>query len=85
MGLVLEGKGVLRSHQAVRFPDTGDRGEITSGTFSPTLQRGIAFARVPAEAAVPGKECVVVIRSKELPARLVRYPFVKDGEPAYTP
>ncbi|HKJ70886.1 MAG TPA: glycine cleavage system aminomethyltransferase GcvT [Gammaproteobacteria bacterium] len=83
IGLVLEGKGVLRSHQEVVFPDSEARGEITSGTFSPTLEKGIAFARVPAEMATAGTECAVVVRSRELPARLVRYPFVKNGEPAY--
>ena len=83
MGLVLEGKGVLRSHQEVRFPGHEGSGEITSGTFSPTLQKGIAFARVPAEMAVAGTECSVVVRNKELPAKLVKYPFVKNGEAAY--
>lgn len=83
IGLVLEGKGVLRSHQEVVFPGSEARGEITSGSFSPTLQQGIAFARVPAELAVAGTECAVVVRNKELPARLVKYPFVKNGEAAY--
>ena len=83
IGLVLEGKGVLRSHQEVVFPGSEARGEITSGSFSPTLQQGIAFARVPAEVAEPGTECAVVVRNKELPAQLVKYPFVKNGEAAY--
>jgi len=83
IGLVLEGKGVLRSHQEVRFPGREVSGEVTSGTFSPTLQKGIAFARVPAEVAEPGTECAVVVRNKELPAQLVKYPFVKNGEAAY--
>ena len=83
IGLVLEGKGVLRSHQEVVFPGSEARGEITSGSFSPTLQQGIAFARVPAELAAAGTECAVVVRNKELPARLVKYPFVKNGEAAY--
>jgi aminomethyltransferase len=83
MGLVLAGKGVLRSHQEVVFPGAEARGEITSGSFSPTLQQGIAFARVPAELATPGAECAVVVRNKELPAKLVHYPFVKNGEAAY--
>ena len=83
IGLVLTGKGVLRSHQEVRFPGTEASGEITSGTFSPTLEQGIAFARVPAEMAVPGTECAVAVRNKELPAQLVAYPFVKDGQAAY--
>jgi aminomethyltransferase len=50
VGLVLEDRGVLRSHQKVIVPNVGE-GEITSGTFSPTLERSIAFARVPAATA----------------------------------
>ena len=46
VGLVLEGKGVLRGHQKVIVENVGE-GEITSGTFSPTLQQSIALARVP--------------------------------------
>jgi aminomethyltransferase len=45
IGLVLEDRGVLRSHQPVMTAD--GPGEITSGTFSPTLNRSIALARVP--------------------------------------
>jgi aminomethyltransferase len=82
-GLVLEGKGVLRSHQEVRFAGRDDAGEITSGTFSPTLQRGIAMVRVPADLAKPGTECKVIVRNRELPARLVKYPFVRDSEPTF--
>ena len=46
VGLVLEDRGVLRSHQKVVVPGVGE-GELTSGTFSPTLERSIGFARVP--------------------------------------
>src|SRR5690348_15205071 len=47
VGLLLEERGVLRDHQKVLVPGVGE-GEITSGTFSPTLERSIALARVPA-------------------------------------
>ena len=51
VGLVLEDRGVLRSHQKVsgrrRHRRRGVSGEVTSGTFSPTLNRSIALARVP--------------------------------------
>ena len=75
VGLLLEGKGVLRNHQKVIVGD-GRQGEITSGSFSPTLQRSIAFARVPQETGV---ECQVEIRGKLLPARVVKPPFVRNG------
>jgi aminomethyltransferase len=77
IGLVLEDRGVLRSHQKV-VVSGGGTGEITSGTFSPTLARSIAFARVPS-GAVAGVE--VEIRGKLLAARTVKPPFVRAGKP----
>jgi len=75
VGLLLEDRGVLRGHQKVVTP-AGD-GEVTSGTFSPTLERSIAFARVP---AATGDKVQVDIRGKLLPARVVQYPFVRNGK-----
>jgi len=75
VGLVLEGRGVLRPQQQVITP-TGD-GMTTSGSFSPTLQRGIAFARVPVG---DFEKCTVEMRGRELPARVVRPPFVRNGK-----
>jgi aminomethyltransferase len=76
IGLLLEGKGVLRNHQKVIVGNDGT-GEITSGSYSPTLQRSIALARVPREA---GDNCQVEIRGKLLPARVVKPPFVRHGK-----
>jgi aminomethyltransferase len=76
--LVLVDKGgVLRAHQAVRT-DRGD-GEITSGTFSPTLNQSIALARLPAGVA-PGDMVRVVVRDRELAARVVKPPFARNGK-----
>lgn len=77
VGLVLEDRGVLRGHQAVLVAGLPG-GEVTSGTFSPTLQKSIAFARVPANA---GARVAVDIRGKHLPARVVKFPFVRHGQP----
>jgi len=77
VGLLLEDRGVLRSHQKVLVPGAGE-GEITSGTFSPTLERSIAFARVPAATA---DRVQVDIRGKLLSARVVKPPFVRAGKP----
>jgi aminomethyltransferase len=76
VGLLLEDKGVLRNHQKVVIENNGE-GEITSGSFSPTLQRAIAFARVPREA---GEACQVEIRGRLLSARVVKPPFVRNGK-----
>ncbi len=75
IGLVMDEKGVLRHGQKV-ITDQGE-GEILSGTFSPTLGKAIAFARVPAGA--PG-QVRVDIRGKEVPVRVVKFPFVREGQ-----
>ena len=77
VGLMLEGRGVLRGHQTVHVEGLGE-GEVTSGTFSPTLGRSIGLARVPAGI---GERCQVEIRGKRLDARVVRPPFVRNGKP----
>ena len=79
VGLILEGKGVLRAHQKVLMPN-GEEGEITSGTFSPTLGKSIALARLPAGAT--GK-VDVEIRNKRQVAQVVKPPFVRNGEVVY--
>ena len=76
VGLVLEDRGVLRGHQGV-FAPGGGKGEITSGTYSPTLERSIALARVP---AATGAQVEVEIRGRRLPARVVAPPFVRAGK-----
>jgi aminomethyltransferase len=75
VGLVLEERGVLRAHQKVMAAPAGE-GEITSGTYSPTLERSIALARVPSATA---GQVQVEIRGKLLPARVVKPPFVRAG------
>jgi aminomethyltransferase len=72
VGLVLEERGVLRSHQTVYDSDRAI-GITTSGAFSPTLNRGIALARV---AVGIGDHCQVDVRGKRLLARVVKPPFV---------
>ena len=76
VGLLLQDKGVLRSHQRVVVEGIGE-GEITSGGFSPTLGRSIAFARVPAGT---GERVQVDVRGRLLSARVVRPPFVRLGK-----
>jgi aminomethyltransferase len=77
VGLKLLDKGVLRSHQKV-VTTAGD-GEVTSGTFSPTLGFSIAMARVPREVKA-GDTVQVDIRGRLLPALVVKMPFVRNGK-----
>ncbi|MFZ5533713.1 MAG: glycine cleavage system aminomethyltransferase GcvT [Pseudomonadota bacterium] len=78
VGLVLQGRGVLRNGLAVRFAD-GAEGMITSGGFSPTLQRAIALARVP-PAAAAHHQCEVLLRGQPVSAAVVKPPFVRHGQ-----
>jgi aminomethyltransferase len=75
VGLLLLERGVLRSHQRVVAEGAGE-GEVTSGTFSPTLERSIGFARVP---VATGSSVHVDIRGRLLPARVVKPPFARNG------
>jgi len=77
LGLLLEDRGVLRAHQKV-ITAQGE-GEITSGTFSPSMNRSIALARLPAAVAV-GDTVEVEIRDKRLKATVVKPPFVRNGK-----
>jgi aminomethyltransferase len=75
VGLIMDEKGVLRHGQNV-LTDSGN-GEVLSGTFSPTLGKAIAFARIPSGV----REGIQVdIRGRNVPVRLVKYPFVRDGQ-----
>jgi aminomethyltransferase len=76
VGLLLEERGVLRAHQKVLAAAAGE-GEITSGTYSPTLERSIALARVPSST---GGRVQVEVRGKLLGARVVKPPFVRAGQ-----
>jgi aminomethyltransferase len=79
IGLLLEDRGVLRSHQKVMSGAhlTAEAGEVTSGTFSPTLNRSIALARVPQGSY---ETVQVEIRGKLHAARVVKPPFVRHGK-----
>jgi aminomethyltransferase len=76
LGLVLEAGGVLRPHAALRSAH-GD-GVVTSGSFSPTMQKSIALARLPL-ASRPGERVQAAVRDRLLEARIVSPPFVRHG------
>ena len=77
VGLVLEGKGVIRAHMKVVIEGIGE-GETTSGTMSPTLKKSIGMARVP---KATGDSVMLDIRGKLIPAKVVKACFVRKGEP----
>jgi aminomethyltransferase len=76
VGLVIEDRGVIRHHAKVAMEEGGE-GYVTSGTFSPTLGKAIAMARIPVS---PAHECLVELRGKPVKARIVALPFVRQGK-----
>jgi aminomethyltransferase len=78
-GVLLEGRGVLRGHQKI-FVQDREYGELTSGSYSPTLECSIGFARVAHDCP---NRVEVDIRGKRLPARLVKLPFVRQGKKCF--
>lgn len=81
IGLISHERGaILRGHQKVYVEGQGE-GEITSGSFSPTLDKSIALARIPGhQSDCQGYSCVVDIRGKRYPVEVVKPPFVKHGQ-----
>ncbi len=76
VGLVLEGRGVLRNHLKLYSGDA-EIGEITSGGFGPTLEKSIALARIQHGW---GESCEVDMRGRRLAVRVVKPPFVRNGK-----
>jgi aminomethyltransferase len=75
VGIVLEGKGVIRDGQIVTT-DSG-KGVITSGGFSPTMSQSIALASVPKGAK---NICEIEIRGKQVTGKIIKLPFVRNGK-----
>ncbi|MFN6134582.1 MAG: glycine cleavage T C-terminal barrel domain-containing protein, partial [Synechococcaceae cyanobacterium] len=78
VGLKLAGRAIARHGYPVVHAGAVV-GEVTSGTWSPTLSEAIALAYVPTELAKLGTELAVEIRSKAEPAVVVKRPFYRRG------
>jgi aminomethyltransferase len=76
VGLFVEGRQPVREGAIVVNPEGSEVGKVTSGGFSPTLERPIAMAYVPTAAAVPGTEILLEQRGKIFKAEVAQMPFV---------
>ena len=78
-GIEVPGRGIPRAHMAVLGSGGQVVGEVTSGTFSPTLERGIGLALVDTGAGLgEGADVVLDVRGRQSAARLVKPPFVES-------
>jgi aminomethyltransferase len=79
-GFVMEDeKAIPRSHYIVRTPDGEQIGEVTSGTQSVTLSKGVGMAYVDLTWSKPGQSIAIDIRGKLMPATTQKPPFVKKS------
>ncbi len=78
VGLEMLGRGIPRQGYPVEGPD-GAVGVITSGTYSPSLSKGVALASVDIAQRAEGTELSVSVRGRLEPARVVRPPFVRGS------
>ena len=76
VGLVLQGRGVMRAHMAIRDATEHEVGEVTSGCYAPTLKGSVALGRISARAQAPLE---VKIRTQWQPVRVIKPPFVRNG------
>jgi aminomethyltransferase len=77
IGFELVGRGIPRHGHALCSVDGEAVGEVTSGSFSPTLEKGIGLGYVPVELAQADTEVKVDVRGRKLEARVVKTPFYR--------
>ena len=76
-GFAMIDRGIPRGHYELADANGNTIGEVTSGTQSPTLSKGIGLGYVPTALSKPGSEIFVKVRDKLLKAEVVKLPFVK--------
>lgn len=76
LGFEVERRGIAREGHSV-LVDGEPAGRVTSGTFSPTFEKALGMAYVPADIAEPGRQVEIEVRGRRLPARLVALPFYR--------
>ena len=80
VGLQMDGKRAAREGNPVLAADGSPVGAVTSGSYSPTLERSVAMAYVPPGYAAPGTALAVDIRGTQTPATVVGLPFYKRAK-----
>ncbi len=77
VGFEMIERGIPRQHYAIADASGNKVGEVTSGTMSPMLKKGIGMGYVKTELSTPGTEISIIIREKPVKAVVVKPPFFK--------
>ncbi|MDO7876650.1 glycine cleavage system aminomethyltransferase GcvT [Hymenobacter sp. ASUV-10] len=80
VGFIMDGPGIPRGHYELVDAEGQKIGDVTSGTQSPSLSKGIGMGYVKTEFAAPGTQIFVQIRGKNLPATIHKLPLTKGAE-----
>lgn len=78
IGFILEEKGIPRSHYPIRNENGEIIGEVTSGTLSPSIGKGIGLGYVNVKYSLPGTEIFITVRNKNLKAKVEKLPLYKN-------
>ncbi len=78
IGFEMMDRGLAREHYKLRFQGK-EVGEVTSGSFSPTLKKNIGLALIDSSAAKEGNELEIIIREQPQKAKIVKTPFYRRG------
>ena len=77
VGFEVQGRNIARSHNQILDQNNNVIGEVTSGSFSPTLQKSIGLAYSKKEFTEIDSEVTINIRTKNIPAKIIKTPFYK--------
>ena len=79
VGFVMDSPGIPRSHYELLNEAGAKIGEVTSGTQSPTLGKGVGLGYVTTEHSQPGSKIFVSVRGKQLPATVSKLPLIHES------
>ena len=80
IGFEIQGRNIARSHNTILDASDNVIGEVTSGSFSPTLNKSIGLAYVKTGFTDPDSEVKINIRSKNIIAKIIKTPFYKRSK-----
>jgi aminomethyltransferase len=80
VGFELHERGIPRQHYPIFNRDGESIGEVTSGTMSPMLNKGIGMGYVKKSSSDVGSDISIGIRNKQIPATIVKPPFYKTSK-----
>ena len=80
IGFEIQGRNIARSHNIIKDNNNNTIGEVTSGSYSPTLNKSIGLGYISNKSLDINSEITIEIRSKNIPAKITKIPFYKRSK-----